>query len=78
MPFQRALLVLFCASVALAEQPELRPLKGDKVKGDLVEISDKAIVLQVNGKPVTTPLEGVLRSTSAHPAIPTAPIARSS
>jgi hypothetical protein len=63
MPVQRALIFfVVCASVALAaDPPELRPLKGEKFKGDLVSVNDKEIVLQVNGKPVSTPVEGTLQ-----------------
>jgi hypothetical protein len=72
MPVKRALLVLvFCASAALADPPELRPLTGDKFKGDLVSLNDKEIVLQVGGKPVTTPVEGVLHLDFRAPASPT-------
>jgi hypothetical protein len=63
MPVKRALLLFVaCASVALAaEPPELRPLKGEKFKGDLVSVNDKEIVLQVNGKPVATPVDNTLQ-----------------
>ena len=45
MPAKRALLLaVLCASAALAaEPPELRPLKGEKIKGDLVRLTDKEI-----------------------------------
>ena len=72
MPVKRALLLLVvCASVALAvDPPELRPLKGEKIKGDLVGLNDKEIVLQVNGKPVATPVEGTLQLDFRAPATP--------
>jgi hypothetical protein len=62
MSVPRASLVfLLCASAALAaDAPELRPLKGDRIKGDLVRVTDKEIVLQVGGKPVATPTEQAL------------------
>lgn len=62
MPVRRALLLLaVLASAALAaDPPELRPLKGEKIKGDLLGLNDKEIVLKVNGKPVATPVEGTL------------------
>jgi hypothetical protein len=72
MPVKRALLlVVVCASAALAvDPPELRPLKGDKIKGDLLGLTDKEIVLQVNGKPVSTPVEGTLQLDFRAPATP--------
>jgi hypothetical protein len=73
MPFQRALLlVAVCASLGLAaDPPELRPLKGEKIKGDLVSLTNKEIVLQVNGKPVATPTEGTLSLQFRAPGNPT-------
>src|SRR5206468_2351204 len=53
-----------------ADPPELRPLKGEKFKGDLVSLTDKEIVLQVNGKPVTTPVEGTLQLDFRAPVNP--------
>jgi NPCBM/NEW2 domain len=72
MPVKRALLLLIvCTSGALAVDPlELRPLKGEKIKGDLVGITDKEIVLQVNGKPVATPVETTLQLEFRAPATP--------
>src|SRR5690349_13465594 len=63
MPAKRALLLfVVCATAALAaDPPELRPLKGEKFKGDLVTLNNKEIVLQVDGKPVSTPVDGVLQ-----------------
>ena len=59
---RRTLAVLIlCASAAVAaETPELRPLKGDPFKGDLVSVSDKQIVLRVNGKERAHPTEQTL------------------
>ncbi len=75
MPVRRALLLLVvCASAALAvDPPELRPLKGEKIKGDLVGLTDKEIVLQVNGKPVATPVEGTLQLDFRAPTSPLGP-----
>ena len=72
MPLKRALLLLVvCASVAPAvDPPELRPLKGEKIKGDLVGLNEKSIVLQVNGKPVTTSVEDTLQLEFRAPANP--------
>ncbi len=64
MLFQRVLVMaaVLCASAALAaETPELRPLKGDKFKGELVGLSDKQIVLKVDGKDRVTPTEQTLQ-----------------
>jgi hypothetical protein len=72
MPVKRAfLLLVVCASVALADPPELRPLKGEKIKGDLLGLTDKEIVLQVDGKPVATPVEGTLQLDFRAPTSPT-------
>jgi hypothetical protein len=73
MPAKRALfLVILCGSVVLAaEPPELRPLKGEKFKGDLVTLNDKEIVMQVGGKSVATPVEGVLQLDFRAPGSPT-------
>ena len=72
MPVKRALLLLVvCASAVLAvDPPELRPLKGEKIKGDLLGLNDKEIVLQVNGKPVATPVEGTLQLDFRAPTTP--------
>jgi hypothetical protein len=73
MPAKRALLLfVVCASFALAaDPPELRPLKGEKIKGNLVGLNEKEIVLQVNGKPVATPVEGTLQLDFRAPVNPT-------
>ena len=56
------LLSFLLASTALAAEPvELQPLKGDKLKGDFVSLTEKEIVLQIDGKPVSTPLDKVLQ-----------------
>jgi hypothetical protein len=71
MPVKRAALLLLVASVALAaDPPELRPLKGEKIKGDLVDLNNKEIVLQVNGKPVATPVEVTLQLDFRAPVQP--------
>jgi hypothetical protein len=72
MPLKRALLLAtLCASMGLAaDPPELKPLKGEKIKGDLVGLNTKEIVLQINGKPVTTPVEGTLQLDFRAPANP--------
>jgi hypothetical protein len=75
MPAKRAVLVLVvCAAAALAaEPPELRPLKGEKFKGDLVGLNDKEIVLRVNGKTVATPVEATLQLSFRAPVNPNGP-----
>jgi hypothetical protein len=72
MPLKRAcLLVALCASAALAaDPPELRPLKGEKIKGDLTALNQKEIVLQVNGKPVATSVENTLQLEFRAPTNP--------
>ncbi len=71
MPVKRALLLLLLASVAFAaDPPELRPLKGEKIKGDLQSLNDKEIVLTVGGKPVSTPVEGTLQLDFRAPTTP--------
>jgi hypothetical protein len=64
-------LIILASAVLAADPPELRPLKGDKVKGDLVSLTDKDIVLQVNGKPLSTPVEGTLQLEFRAPTNPT-------
>jgi hypothetical protein len=56
MTLHRAVVgLLVCAGATLAaEAPRLRSLKGEEIKGDLVSLSDKEIVLRVQDKPVTT------------------------
>jgi hypothetical protein len=60
MPVRAALLALFLSSLA-SGAAELQTLKGDKVSGDVVRITDKEVVLAVGGKEVATPLAQVLR-----------------
>jgi len=62
MSFTRALLLLALA-VPAAPAAELKTLKGNTLKGDLVSLSEKAVVLQVDGKPVSTPIDQVLLLT---------------
>ena len=54
----------FCAATAWAAlnpPARLTPLKGEKSKGDLVSVTDKAIVLKVDGKDVSsTPVDQTL------------------
>ncbi len=72
MPAKRALFcLLVIAAAVLAAPPELRPVKGEKVKGDLVGLTDKDIVLQVNGKPLSMPVEGTLQLEFRAPTNPT-------
>lgn len=60
---QRALIILLAStSVALAaETPELRPLKGDKFKGELLRLTDKEIILKVGDKERATATEQTLQ-----------------
>jgi hypothetical protein len=55
------LFLFYTVSIRAAEPLELRPLKGDKLKGNLVSLNDKEIVLQVDGKPQITPTEQTLQ-----------------
>jgi hypothetical protein len=66
----RVALFALCISsltVWCAESPsdksavELHTLKGDILKGDLADITDKEITLQQSGKPVVIPLSQALR-----------------
>ena len=59
MSFTRALLLLALA-VPAASAAELKTLKSGTLKGDLVSLSDKEIVLSVDGKQVRTPIDQVL------------------
>ena len=59
MLFRRALLVLVVC-VPVAGAGELRTLKGDALKGDLVKISDKEVVFEKAGEKITIPLPQVL------------------
>jgi hypothetical protein len=60
MPACRALLaLLLCASLGLCA--ELRTLKGDLIKGDVIRITEKEIVLAQDGKETATPLGKVLQ-----------------
>jgi len=72
MPIKRTLVFLFvcCSAVSAVDPPELRPLKGEKLKGDLVTLNGKEIVLTVNGKPVATPIEGTLQLDFRAPTNP--------
>ena len=62
MPVIRTLLALFlCTSVGLsAETVKLRNLAGKTVHGELIKVSEKEVVLNENGTPVTTALPEVL------------------
>jgi hypothetical protein len=60
MSVRGAVLGLFLAA-SLAPAAELQTLKGDKITGDVVRISDKEIVLSSGGKEVSTPVPQVLR-----------------
>ncbi|MBI1917842.1 MAG: NPCBM/NEW2 domain-containing protein [Planctomycetes bacterium] len=59
MSVLRALL-LFALVAPAASAAELKTLKGESLKGELVSISDKEIVLEVDGKKVSTPIPQVL------------------
>jgi hypothetical protein len=52
------LLFLLCTSIAVSA--ELRTVKGELLKGDLVSVSDKEVVLSVGGKETPVPLVGIL------------------
>jgi len=58
----RALLVLALVAPA-ASAAELKTLKNEILKGDLVSISDKEVVLDVEGKKVKTPIDQVVSLT---------------
>src|SRR5271166_592435 len=60
MPVRGALLALLLTGLALPAA-ELHTLKGDKITGDLVRVTDKEIVLIQDGKEVATPVVGVLQ-----------------
>ena len=61
MPSVRVLIaLLMCASVSLADPVKLHTLTGQALQGELTSLSDKEIVLQVDGKPVETPITQVV------------------
>ncbi|HKB40794.1 MAG TPA: NPCBM/NEW2 domain-containing protein [Gemmataceae bacterium] len=62
MSLLRALLV-FALVAPATSAAELKTLKGESLKGDLVSISDKELVLSVDGKNVSTPIDQVLQLT---------------
>jgi hypothetical protein len=62
MSVLRALLVVALVAPA-ASAAELKTLKGESLKGELVSISDKEVVLEVDGKKVGTPISQVLHLT---------------
>jgi NPCBM/NEW2 domain len=66
MPFCRTLLVLV-VSMSTVAAGELRTLKGDAIKGELVSISDKEIVFDKGGDKITTSLRQVLGIDLATP-----------
>jgi hypothetical protein len=59
MPVRGVLVAFFLAALA-APAAELHTLKGEKVTGDVVRITDKEVVLRADGKEVVTPAVGVL------------------
>jgi hypothetical protein len=59
MPVRGAFLALLLGALA-AHAAELQTLKGEKLTGDVVRITDKEIVLTRGGKEVRTPVAGVL------------------
>ena len=64
MPLTRVLLAfVVCASVGLAADPPIsvRLLDGKSVTGEFANITDREILLKVEGKQVATPLESVLQ-----------------
>jgi NPCBM/NEW2 domain len=73
MPTGRTLaaLLLF-AAVGLCPAPaaDLRPLQGDTVKGEVVSVSAREIVMKADGKEVTTPVDQVLQLDFAPPGKP--------
>src|SRR5947209_13336452 len=58
----RVLLCLLLV-VSMAPASELRNLKGETIKGEIVSVSDKEIVLDSEGKKITTLLDQVLTLT---------------
>jgi len=54
--------VLLCLLLAASVAPagELKNLKGETVKGDIVSVTDKEVVVDSEGKKVATPLDQVL------------------
>lgn len=61
MPVFRVLIaLLMCASVSLADPVKLHTLTGQALQGELSRISDKGIVLEIDGKPVETPITQVV------------------
>jgi hypothetical protein len=63
MSFARTLFGLLLMALPAARAAELKTLKGDVIKGDLVSVSAKEVVLDVAGKRVTTPNDQVLTLT---------------
>ncbi len=59
MPLCRAFLMLVLTA-ALAQAAELKTLKGEVLKGDLVSVDKTAVVFKIEGKDVSTPIEQVL------------------
>src|SRR3954462_6024396 len=59
MSVVRSLLVL-AFMIPAASAAELKTLKGESLKGELVSISDKEVILEVDGKKVSTPIPQVL------------------
>ena len=60
MSVLRALLV-FVLLTPVASAAELKTLKGASLKGEVVSISDKEVVLEVDGKKVSTPIPQILQ-----------------
>jgi hypothetical protein len=57
----RALFAALLLNVAVASAADIFPVKGDPIKGDIVSVSDKAIVYKAGGKEVTRPIKEVLK-----------------
>jgi hypothetical protein len=56
-----ALLLLVSAGLTPAAAADLRPLQGDTVKGEVVSLNAREVVIHGDGKDVTTPIEQVLQ-----------------
>jgi hypothetical protein len=61
LPVRAALVgVLLCAATATAAVV-LKPLTGEPITGELISLSDKGVVLKVDGKAVLTPIKETLQ-----------------
>lgn len=64
------LAVLLLSPLALAA--DIVPFTGDPIKGDFVQLTEKAVVYKVDGKEVTKPIKEVLRLELREPTRPAA------